>query len=70
MLRPPTGNVVTITGSGASDADPLLLKNLRIEPQGTVGINLGNGNAAVAETISYLRLEDVQVVGTLEPGTY
>ena len=63
VLRPATGNVVTITGTGASDADPLLLKALRIEPQGTVGINLGNGSRTLAETISYARVENVQVAG-------
>ena len=64
VLRPATGNVVTITGAGVSDDNPLLLKSLRIEPQGTVGINLGNTDLSVPQTMSYLRLEDVQVVGT------
>ena len=64
VLRPATGNVVTITGSGVSDGNPLLLKSLRIEPQGTVGINLGNTDLLVPQTMSYIRLEDVQVVGT------
>ncbi|MFN8468053.1 MAG: cohesin domain-containing protein [Caldilineaceae bacterium] len=65
VLQPPSGNVVTITGSGESDSNPLLLKSLRITPQGTVGINLGNTDLSAAETVSYLRLEDVQVVGSL-----
>jgi hypothetical protein len=63
VLRPATGNVVTIAGSGVSDSDPLLLKNLRVEPQGTFGINVGNGNDTIAEMMSYLRLENVKVAG-------
>ena len=65
VLQPPSGTVVTITGSGESDSNPLLLKSLRITPQGTVGINLGNTDLSAAETVNYLRLEDVQVVGSL-----
>ncbi len=65
VLQPPSGNVVTITGSGESDSNPLLLKSLRIKPQGTVGINLGSTDLQAAQTMSYIRLEDVQVVGTL-----
>ena len=65
VLQPPSGIVVTITGSGESDSNPLLLKSLRIKPQGTVGINLGNTDLQAAQTMSYIRLEDVQVVGTL-----
>jgi hypothetical protein len=61
----PIESVVTLTGSGVSDADPLLLKALRIEPRGEVGISLGIvGNWNAVQSVSYLRFEDVQVVGT------
>lgn len=57
--------VVTITGSGLADENPLLLKSLRGEPLGEVGIGLGVvGNWNAVQSVNYIRLEDVQVVGT------
>ena len=59
--------VVTITGSGVSDSNPLLLKSLHIEPQGEAGVSLGltgEANWGVVQNVNYVRLEDVQVVGT------
>ena len=64
VLQPATGIAVTIKASGVSDSNPLLLKGLRIKPQGTVGINLGITDLSTPQTVSFIRLEDVQVSGT------
>ena len=50
--------------AGASAADPILLQDLRIEPQSAYGINVVD--APPANTVSYVKLENVQVVGTNE----
>ncbi|GIV79217.1 MAG: hypothetical protein KatS3mg050_3611 [Litorilinea sp.] len=52
--------VFTITGSGNSLAEPLLLQDIRIEPEHVYGINIPSG------TVQYLTLDNVQVIGTNE----
>ena len=42
VRRSTGGAAIALSGSGLSDADPILLKNLRVEPMGDYGINLGN----------------------------
>lgn len=48
--------VLIVSGSGASDSNPLLLQNLRVEPTGGYGIDLRN--------TQFVRLENVKVVGS------
>ncbi len=50
--------------AGASAADPLLLQDLRIEPQSAYGINVVD--APPDDTVSYVKLENVHVVATNE----
>ncbi|KYC49327.1 MAG: Pectate lyase superfamily protein [Candidatus Methanofastidiosum methylothiophilum] len=58
ILRRSTNNpVIRVTSSGVSGA-PILLKSLRIEPEGRYGIEIPNG-----QSVSYLSLENVKVVG-------
>jgi HYR domain/Right handed beta helix region len=52
--------VVTLTASGASAADPLLLQDLRIEPNDVYGINV----PGTLGTVEFLELDNVRVVGT------
>lgn len=47
---------VVVAASGQSNDNPLLLANLRLEPNGSYGINAGSN-------VSYLRISDVQIVG-------
>jgi len=56
LRRTSTGSAVVLSGSGQSNSDPILLKDLRIEPMGQYGINMGNAQ--------YVRLENVQVAGS------
>ena len=56
ILHPTSGNVVVITGSGVSNSDPILLKNLRVE-------TTGSGLALTCATPSFVRFENVQVTG-------
>lgn len=59
ILRPASGHVVTIGGSGASALNPLLLKDLRVESTNAYGINIG--------TSRYIRLDNVEAVGLAAP---
>ena len=59
LRRAVGGSAFVLSGNGTSNSDPILLKNLRIEPMGQYGINLGNAQ--------YVRIENVQVAGS--PGT-
>ncbi len=59
LRRSTGGSALALSGNGASNSNPILLKDLRIEPMGQYGINLGNAQ--------YVRLENVQVAGS--PGT-
>lgn len=49
--------IVTLTGSGTSQSDPLILQDLRITPDGVYGVNVPSGS------ISNLLLDNVHVVG-------
>ena len=48
--------VLAVTASGISADSPVLLQDLRIEPQGVYGLDLGS--------LDYLKLDNVKVIGT------
>lgn len=50
--------VLTLAASGESAADPILLQNLRVEPVNVAGLAVPSG------TVSYVRLNNVQVIGS------
>ncbi|MBI5022440.1 MAG: right-handed parallel beta-helix repeat-containing protein [Ignavibacteriales bacterium] len=54
------GRVVLLTASGTSMVSPVLLQNFRIVPVGINGLEVTN-----ATTVSYVKLENVFVVGPL-----
>lgn len=59
ILRKPTGSaasIVTVSASGLSVDEPLLLQDIRIEPQNVYGINLSS--------LQYLKLDGVNVFGS------
>jgi hypothetical protein len=56
--------VVQIVTSGLSTAEPLLLQNLRIEPDHLAGISVGRFTEATGEEIAHLKLDNVKVIGT------
>ncbi len=56
--------VVQIAASGLSDAEPLLLQNLRIETDHLAGISVGRFVEVTGEDIAYVKLNNVKVIGT------
>jgi hypothetical protein len=60
ILRKNTNtDVIRITASGASAADPILLQDLRIEPVGVYGINVPGPTP-----VQFLELDNVDVIGS------
>jgi hypothetical protein len=55
-----SGPVVTLAASGSSDAQPVLLKDLRIEPVHCYGVNVASG------AVAYVKLDNVRIIGTNE----
>jgi len=55
--------VVQLNASGLSDTQPLLLKDLRVEPDGMAGFSVGRFTEATGTSVSYIKLDNVQVVG-------
>ncbi len=55
--------VFQITGSGAAGT-PLLLQDLRVEPVGQAGISVGRFTEATGQSVAYLTLDNVNVIGT------
>lgn len=56
--------VVQLSASGASASDPILLQDLRIEPEGMAGISVGLFTQSTGASVSYIKLDNVHVVGT------
>ncbi len=56
--------VVQITASGISDTDPILFQDLRIEPVSLAGFSIGRFTAATGTDVSYIKLDNVHVIGT------
>lgn len=54
--------VIQIAASGVSGT-PLLLKDLRIEPDGLAGISVGRFTEATGTSVSYLEFNNVHVIG-------
>ena len=59
-----SGGVVQLSASGLSASQPILLKNLRIQPTGAAGISVGQFGETTATSVSYVELNNVKVVGT------
>ena len=59
-----SGGVVQLAASGLSASQPILLKDLRIQPTGMAGISVGQFTAATGTNVSYVELDNVHVVGT------
>jgi hypothetical protein len=62
--------VVQLVASGNSDADPILLQDLRIDADGMAGISVGRFTEATGTSVSYVKLDNVHVVGhNVNPNT-
>lgn len=55
--------VVQLSASGSAGS-PILLQDLRIEPDGKAGISVGFFNNTVPSTVDYVELNNVHVIGT------
>jgi hypothetical protein len=58
------GGVVQLAASGLSASQPILLKDLRIQPTGMAGISVGLFGQATGVSVSFVELDNVHVVGT------
>jgi LPXTG-site transpeptidase (sortase) family protein len=56
--------VIQLSASGASAADPILLQNLRVQPVSLAGISVGRFTEATGTSVSYVKLDHVEVIGT------
>ncbi|MGE5251429.1 MAG: hypothetical protein ACM3QS_14600, partial [Bacteroidota bacterium] len=60
----PAAAVVQVSASGVSALQPLLVKDIGIHPMGVAGIGVGLFTQSTGTSVSYLRLENVDVEGT------
>lgn len=60
-----TGGALQITASGLSQAEPVLIKGIRVQPSGVAGISVGffASDVAPGTTVEHVKLDDVAVVG-------
>ncbi|MDQ2690949.1 MAG: PxKF domain-containing protein [Chloroflexota bacterium] len=56
--------VIQISASGLSDSNPVLVKELTINPVGRAGVSIGRFTQATGTTVNYLALENIKVDGT------
>jgi len=55
--------VVQLTASGVSETSPILVQDLRVEPDGMAGISVGRFTEATGTNVSYVELDNVRVIG-------
>ncbi|MEA4812314.1 MAG: Ig-like domain-containing protein [Anaerolineaceae bacterium] len=55
--------IFNLAASGNSTEDPLLLQNMRLLPKGQAGISVGRFSGTTGTNVSYLKLENLQVIG-------
>ena len=56
--------VLQLSASGLSAIQPVLLKDLRVEPIGKAGISVGQFTLATGVSVSFVELDNVSVIGT------
>lgn len=56
--------VVQLSASGVSESEPILLQDIRIEPDGMAGISVGRFTEETGQSVSYIKLDNVKVIGT------
>jgi len=52
-------SIITLSASGLSELEPILIKNLRIEPKHKEAIILGSYDAPFSVSVSFLKLKDL-----------
>jgi hypothetical protein len=62
--------VIQLSASGNSEIDPILIQDLRLDPDGMAGISVGRFTEATGHDISYVKLDNIVVVGNnVNPNT-
>ncbi|HQF62555.1 MAG TPA: Ig-like domain-containing protein, partial [Anaerolineaceae bacterium] len=56
--------VFQIAASGLSSAEPIVLQNMRVQPNGQAGVSIGRFTEATGVTVDYLTLDNLWVIGT------
>lgn len=56
--------VFQIAASGLSAAEPIVLQNMRVQPNGQAGVSIGRFTEATGVTVDYLTLNNLWVIGT------
>jgi len=56
--------IIQITASGATPAQPILIQDVRLEPDHIAGISIGRFTEATGIDVFYLKLDNVKVIGT------
>ncbi|MBC8431481.1 MAG: hypothetical protein H8D96_06135 [Desulfobacterales bacterium] len=56
--------VIQIEASGLSEAEPILFKDFRVEPQWIAGFSVGRKYEATGTNVSFIKLDNVKVIGT------
>lgn len=56
--------VINLTGSGASDATPMLFKDLLVSAVGRSGFSVGRFTLSTGVSVDYVKLENVRVIGS------
>ena len=56
--------VLQLSASGLSASQPVLLKDLRVEPIGKAGISVGQFTLSTGVSVSFVELDNVMVIGT------
>lgn len=76
LTQNPTGagdskiGVIQLSASGNSQADPILIQDIRVAADGMAGISVGRFTEATGQSISYVELDNVIVVGNnVNPNT-
>ncbi|BBO36057.1 right-handed parallel beta-helix repeat-containing protein [Lacipirellula parvula] len=60
LNQPVTNDIITLTGSGASNANPLLLEGLQLKP---TGVNTHGIIVPMGASIQHIKLDDLVVTG-------
>jgi hypothetical protein len=56
--------VIQLSASGVSSANPILIKDIRVQPVGMAGISVGRFTEETGTSVSYIKLDNVKVIGT------
>jgi hypothetical protein len=59
-----SNGVLNLSASGVSATDPILIKDIRLQPVGVAGISVGTFLGTTNTNVSYIKIDNVKIVGT------